>query len=222
MDNNINPNISFTARPKINKILPKAQEKFKDFCTDVQSPSHMRYFAQADELCPSTVRDLNKRLRFTREFRKSLIEDGGLPGYFRGFIGIVKSFKVANCDEFAEIMKVILRMNRVKKCDIFGVYAQKGNEAPRNLDHCVTVLNVPKSKNNKKNRVPFVPKDNVKIIDMWWPNGFVGNPQKAKKIYKIFGLKEDEKLMLRPLNTFEPNKECFERILNEFPQLKIN
>ena len=36
MDNNINPNISFTARPKINKILPKAQEKFKDimlFCT---------------------------------------------------------------------------------------------------------------------------------------------------------------------------------------------
>ena len=57
---------------------------------------------------------------------------------------------------------------------------------------------------------------------MWWPNGFVGNIKKAKELYRIFGLKNDEKLLLKPQPTLEPNKECFDRILKDFPQLKIN
>lgn len=221
MIDNINSNLSFTGRPNVKKILPKAQKKFKNFCAGVESPSHMCYFTPADDLSPSIIRDLNHRLGFTREYRKSLIADGGLPEYFRGLIGIVKAFKVANCDEFAEIMKIILRLNRVKRCDMFALYSQKGNEAPKALDHCVVALNIPKSKNNKKSRIPFAPKDNVKIVDMWWHNGFVGNIKKAKKMYRIFGLQKDEKLMLRPLNTLEPDKKCFDKILTDFPMLKI-
>ena len=219
---NINANISFTARPKVKKIIPKAAKKFKSFCAGVESPSYMCYFTPADELSRTALKDANLRLGFSRTFRKNLLGEGGLPEYFRGFVGIIKAFKVANCDEFSELMKIILRMNKVKRCDMFALYSQKANETPKALDHCVVALNVPKARNNKKNRVPFVPKDNVKIIDMWWPNGFVGNVKKAKELYKIFGLQKDEKLLLKPQPTLEPDKKCFDRILKDFPQLKIN
>ena len=200
---NINANISFTARPKVKKIIPKAAKKFKSFCAGVESPSYMCYFTPADELSRTALKDANLRLGVSRTFRKNLLGEGGLP-------------------EFSELMKIILRMNKVKRCDMFALYSQKANETPKALDHCVVALNVPKARNNKKNRVPFVPKDNVKIIDMWWPNGFVGNVKKAKELYKIFGLQKDEKLLVKPQPTLEPDKKCFDRILKDFPQLKIN
>ncbi len=221
MISNIENNCSFTGRPNIKKILPRAKSVFAEQFRDVQSPSAIRHFLPDDEIYPTQVRELNKKLRFTREFRKSLLADGQKPEYFRGFVGILKTFKVANCDEFAEFMKIILRINKIKNCDMYALYSQKGNAKPSSLDHCIVALNIPKSKNNKIKRIPFQPKDNVKIIDMWWQNGFIGNVKKAKKLYKALGLKDDEKLLLRPLNTPEPDKKCFDRILKDFPQLKI-
>ncbi len=219
--NNINTNISFTSRPNTKKIIPKAQRVFKQFCTGIDSPTYIRQFKHRDDICPSIFEDLNIKLGFAREYRETLIDVGGLPEYFKGFLNIIKTMRVANCSEFSEIMKIILKLNKVRRCDMFAICSQKGNSSPKMLDHCIVALNVPKSKNNKLKQIPFVPKDNVIIVDMWWPNGFIGNIKKAKELYKIFGLEKDEKLMLRPIYTHEPNKKCFEKILTEYPQLKI-
>lgn len=215
-------NITFSGRPKTNNIVKEAQRKFEKFCYGIQSPSFIRYFTYHDDFCPSEIRDLNYKLKITRIYRKSLFDEGKLAEYFKGFISNVKAFRVANCDEFSEIMKIILKMNKVKKCDMFAIYAQKQNETPRPLDHCVVALNVKKSQNNKKKRIPFVPKKNVKIIDMWWPNGLIGSIKKVHKLYKIFGLEGNEKLLLRPIRTLEPDKKCLDEISRYFPQLKIN
>lgn len=217
---NSNSSISFTARPKLKKVLPQVKKAIFETLPDIESPNKL---VMAGDTTSDTFKELNNRLGFIRAFIKTLYPDGGLPEHFRGLIGIVKTFKVANCDEFAEITKTALRTNGVKNCDIFEVYAQKpgSNEQPRRLDHMITAIGVKKNHNDKKHLRPFVPRPNTVIVDTYL-DGYVGKAKNAKKKFRIFGLQPDEILMLKPVKTYEPDKASIEKIKNAFPSLVIS
>lgn len=223
MINSIQSQNTFTGYQKPKRVLPHLKRAFESTLPNLRSPSKSM-FLSPDELASreKEFKDLNGRLHFVRDFIKTLYQDAGLVEHFRGFIGCIKAFNVANCDEFAEITKIILRMNGVKNCDMFSLYAKKINskEEPRMLDHAITAIKVPKRKNNKRNQKPFIPNKHIIIADMWL-DGFVGKVSEAKKIYKKIGLKDDEIIMLKPLPTLEPDKKCFDKIKQEFPTLKI-
>lgn len=223
MLNRIQSQNTFTGCPKPKKVLPRLKTAFESTLPDLRSPSKLM-FLSPEELASreKEFKDLNERLHFVRDFIKTLYQDGDLVEHFRGFIGCIKVFNVANCDEFAEITKIILRINGIKKCDMYSLYAKKINskEPPRMLDHAVTAIKVPKRKNNKQTQKPFIPNKHTIIADMWL-NGFIGKISDAKTLYKKIGLKDDEIIMLKPLPTIEPDKKCFEKIKQEFPTLKI-
>lgn len=217
----INDKTTFLARPNPKHIIPKAKETFRKTFNDIQSPSHVCYFEDPDKMVGSEIREMNERLRFVRNFLEILYKEGGIMEHFSGLLKLVKIFNIANCGEYAEIMKVILKINNVKKCDIYALYAKDNMQKIRRLDHCIIGLNVSKSKNNKIIKKPFIPNKHVKIIDMWWPNCFIGNVKEAQKKYKIFGLTNNDTLMLRPVKTLEPDKETINEILIKMPELKI-
>ncbi len=220
MQNNINPNltISFGARKNLKKILPQVRDAINQTMPGIESPQKL----MRDETVEAAyLKDVNNKLGFLRAFIKTLYSDGGLPEHFRGLISLVRGFKVANCDELAEITKTVLKANNIKNSDIFSLAARnpRTKEPPRPLDHVITAINVPKYKNNKVTGEPFVPSPSTRIIDMWLDNGYVGTIKYAKKRYKIFGLKPGEQLMLCPMKTLEPDTEALKAVRKEFPTL---
>lgn len=225
MINNIQSQNTFTGKPQaLKKILPATKNAFFKTFQDLQSPSKALFLSKDEfEMKKKEITDINNRLGFVRKFIDTLFADGGLVEYFRGTIGCVKAFKVANCSEYAEITKTILKMNGVKKCDMFELFAQKGNsnEPPRSLNHAITAINIPKSKNNKRIQKPFIPSKNTIIADMWL-DGYIGKVKNSKNVYKKIGLMDDEIILFKPMPTFEPNEECFASIRKEFPTLIIN
>ena len=223
MINNINSKYTFTGRPKTHKILPKLKFVFNETLPDLRSPSKACFLSPEEFAAKQPeIKDLEDRLNFIRYFIKSLYRDGGVSEHFRGLIGCVKAFKVANCDEFAEITKTICRMNGIKNCDMFAVYAKEINsrKPPRSLDHAVVALNVPKSKNNKLTCKPFLPAKHTVFVDMWL-DGFIGKTKDTKALLKKIGLGDNETIMLKPLKTYEPDNKSFEKIKEEFPKLSI-
>ncbi len=218
--NNSNYSISFAARPKLKKVLPQVKNAIFRTLPGVESPNK---YAMAGDSTSDTFKDLNNRLGFIRAFIKTLYADGGLPEHFRGLIGIVQAFKVAHCDEFAEITKTVLKANGVKNCDMFELYALKPNskEKPRKLDHMITAIGIKKSQNDKQKLRPFIPRPNTIIMDTYL-DGYIGTAKNVKKKYKIFGLEPDEILMFRPVRTYEPDKASLETVRHKFPSLVVN
>lgn len=217
---NSNYSISFSARPNLKKMVPKVENAIFKTIPDVESPNK---HVIAGDISSDTFKDLNIRLGFIRAFIETLYPEGGLPEYFRGLIGLVQAFKVANCDELAEITKTALKINGIKNCDIFALYAKKPNskEAPRKLDHAITAIGVKKSKNNKQTSRPFIPNPNTVIVDTYL-DGYIGTAKGCKKKYSIFGLKPDEILMFQPIKTYEPDKASIEKVRNAFPTLIVS
>lgn len=217
---NNSQNIHFEAKKNLKKVLPKVKNAIADTLPGIRYPNKLA--TPGLPLSPE-VKDLNNRLGFVRAFIKTLYPEGGVVEYFRGQIGIIQAFKVAHCDEMAEISKTALKSNGIKNCDIFQLFAKKANsnERPRPLDHTVTVIGVKKSLNNKQSGRPFTPRKGITIFDFYL-DGFIGGIKRAKKKYAIFGLKPDETLMLKPLKSYEPDKKTFEKVKKEFPKLIIN
>ncbi len=214
---------NFNGRVNVKRTLPKVRKAFDDTFKDLRSPSKAKFMDEKDVLVKfGDIAELNRRLDFVRKFVGSLSLEGGLPEYFRGLVGCVKAFKVANCDEYAEITKTICRMNGIRKCDMYSLFARKLNskEAPRSLDHAIVAINVSKNRNNKFIRKPFITDKNTMIVD-FWSDGFIGNVSSAKNKYKKLGLMEDEELLLKPLKSYEPNKDAFAKIKKEFPKLYL-
>lgn len=217
---NSNYSISFAAKPKLKKVLPQVKNAIFKTLPDIESPNK---YVIAGDSTSDTFKELNNRLGFIRAFITTLISDGGLPEHFRGLIGIVQAFKVANCDEFAEITKTVLKANGVKNCDMFELCALKPNskEQPRQLGHAITAIGVKKSHNNKKTLRPFIPRPNTIIMDTYL-DGYIGTAKSSKKKYKIFGLQPDEILMLKPVKTYEPDKASLDTVRKKFPSLVVN
>lgn len=215
---------NFNGKVNIKRTLPKVRKAFDETFKDLRSPSKAKFMEEKEvpELF-GDIAELNRRLDFVRKFVGNLTLEGGLPEYFRGLVGCVKAFKVANCDEYAEITKTICRMNGIRKCDMYSLLARKVNskDAPRSLDHAVVAINVPKKRNNKFIRKPFIPDKNIVILD-FWSDGFIGSISHAKNLYKNFGLADNEEILLKPLKSYEPDKEAFAKIKKDFPKLYFN
>lgn len=216
----VNSNFSFGYKPQLKKTLPKISRAIKETLPDIESPNK---YVLAGDTTSQEFQELNSRLGFVRQFCQTLYSEGGLPEHFRGLIGIVKAFKVANCDEFAEITKTVLKINGVKDCDIFELYAKKPNskDCPRSLDHMVTAIGIKKSLNDKQTRRPFVPRSGAIIMDTYL-DGYIGNAKSCKKRYQIFGLQPNEILMLKPVKTYEPDNAAIAVVKKAFPGLLIN
>lgn len=219
IDNINHNNINFQARQNLKQTLPKISRAIQQTLPDIECPN--KYVLKGDTTSEE-FKELNFRLGFVREFCKTFYRDGGLSEHFRGLIGIVKSFKVANCDEFAEITNTTLKANNIKNCDMFELYAGKPNskEKPRGLDHMITAIGVKKNHNNKQTPRPFIPRPNTIIIDSYL-DGYIGTAKSGKKKYKIFGLQPDEILMFKPVKNLEPDKTSLELVKKEFPGLII-
>jgi len=220
MLDNINSKFSFGTRTNLKKTLPKVSRAIKETLPDVQCPNK---YVLAGDTTSQEFKELNFRLGFVRQFCKTLYQEGGLAEHFRGLIGVVKAFKVANCDEFAEITKTVLKTNGIKDCDIFELYAKNPNskEQPRRLDHMVTAIGIKKNLNDKQNLRPFVPRSGAIIMDTYL-DGYIGTVKSCQKRYQIFGLQPNEILMLKPVKTYEPDKDAIDTVKNSFPGLLIN
>ena len=60
--------------------------------------------------------------------------------------------------------------------------------------------------------------EDTRILDLWL-DGFFGTVKQAKKKYKILGMKQDDQLILKPENTYEPDFETIEKLKKAFPKL---
>lgn len=216
--------ISFTGKSRLAKDVANIEKVFKKTFPNLSSPSKFDiFYSEQEKLKHATkIKEFSNRLSFIRGYIQSLYSDGGIPEYFRGLIGIVKVFGVANCDEYAEILKTIFKLNGVKKVDMFSLYAidEFKRSKPRALDHMVTALGVSKNKNQKQSGKIFIPSNHTKIIDFWL-DGKVRNYKDAKQCYKILGLKDHEKLAFKPVKSYEPDVGAFNAILKDFPSLKV-
>lgn len=217
-----NKNCNFTAKPNLKKVLPQVKNAFNKTLPGIQSPTRLHTFlSEAERIArDAEINELNDRTGFVRKFIETLYNDGGLSEYFRGLIGIIQAFKVANCGEYAEITKTILKLNGIKNCDMFAVFAKKKNEPPRALDHAIVALGIKQSHNNKKTKQLFQPPAGTKIIDMWY-DGYTGTIKGAHKKFRALGLQQDETILLKPLTTYEMDKEAKTVIEQAFPQLII-
>lgn len=222
MISNIQSRNTFTGRPpKLKKVLPKTKQILSEYFAEIKSPSRCRFLTPEEFASKEAeIKELNNRFGFVKNFINTLYKDGGIPEHFRGLIGIVEAFKVGNCEQFSEIAKTLLKMNKVKKADMYAMYAKKLNshEAPRSLNHSIVAINVPKSKNNKLTRKPFIPSKKVIGVDMWL-DGYIGKVSESREVYKELGLLNDEVIMLRPLLTLEPNQAAFDAIKADFPKM---
>lgn len=222
MINNNYPQISFGRKVKLPQKLNEVRTVFQREFSEVESPTHYRRLIP-ENIEVAKLNELENKLRFVRAFSKTLIPDEGLPGFFRGIIGFMQSFKVANCDEYAEVGKTVLKMNGVKDCDMFRLYAKGADGSVRDLDHEIVAVGISKSKNNygkKKKGEMFEPRKGAMIFDMWL-NGFIGKVKNSRKAYRQIGLKDDEKLMFRPVNTYEADKEILTSLREKFPKLVV-
>lgn len=224
MINQIKSINSFSGRSRIVNDIADVRKAFDKTFPNLRSPSRCNIFYSEQEKFEhaADIKDISDRLKFVRSYVKTLHRDGGITEHFRGFFGIIKAFRVANCDEYAEILKTILRLNGVKKVDIFELYAidEFKRHKPRQLDHMITAIGVSKGKNQKQKGRIFIPSNNTKIIDFWLDNK-VRKYKDAKDVYKIFGLEDSEKLAFKAVKSYEPTQEAFEAIIKEFPALKI-
>lgn len=66
-----------------------------------------------------------------------------------------------------------------------------------------------------------MPSNFTKLLDFWL-DGKIRTYKEAKDCYKIFGLKDSDTLLLKPVKSYEPNKEAFNSIIKKFPKLDIN
>lgn len=217
-----NNSFTFTGKSTLLKDIKQVKRVFFSEFKEVKSPAKYELLsAEKQQELAGEIKDLSDRLKFVRYFNKTLYQDGGLPEVFRGLIGCVKAFKVGNCAEFAEIGKTILKMNGIKNCDIYTLHAKTPDGRIKNLDHTIIAFKVPKSKNNpitKKNRTYFQPADNIRILDLWL-DGFSGKIRQAKKVYRKLKLNPEDKLILKPESTYEPDLETIEKLKKEFPKL---
>ncbi len=225
MNNSINNNYSFTGKSQFSKNITNVKKVFNREFKDVKSPSRyeMLPIEKKQELADE-IKDLSDRLKFIRKFNKTFYQDGGLPEVFRGLIGCVQAFKVGNCAEFAEIGKTILKMNGIKNCDIFTLHAKTPDGSIRNLDHTLIAFKIPSTKNNpvtKVNGIYFVPSNDTHILDLWL-DGFSGKIKQAKKKYRILGLNSEDRLLLKPENTYEPDLKTIKELKKAFPKLVFN
>ena len=222
MITNIQSQNSFTGKSVFNKNIKQAKRIFFSEFKDVKSPAKYELLpVEKQQELAAEIKELSDRLKFVRHFSKSFYKDGGIPEVFRGLIGCVKAFKVGNCAEFAEIGKTILKMNGINNCDIYTLHAKSPNGTLRNLDQTLIAFNVPKTKNNpvtKRNGTYFKPMEDTRILDLWL-DGFSGTVKQAKKKYKILGMKQDDQLILKPENTYEPDFETIEKLKKAFPKL---
>lgn len=224
MINQIKSINSFSGRSRIVNDIKDVRKAFDKTFPNLRSVSRCNIFYSEKEKLEhvADIKDISDKLKFVRSYIKILYNEGGIPEHFRGLIGIIKAFNVANCDEYAEIVKTILRLNGVKKVDIFELYAIDNFHRikPRKLDHMITAIGVSKGKNQKQKGRVFIPSNNTKIIDFWLDNK-VRKYKDVKDTYKIFGLNDSEKLAFKAVKSYEPNQEAFDVIIKQFPTLKI-
>lgn len=217
-----NPQQNFTARPNLKRTLPKIKEAIQKTFNGTESPSML---IVQGKFGTDEYKDVNFKLKFVRAFIDSLYADEGLVGHFRGLIGLVRQFRVANCEEYAKITDTVLKVNGVKNGGVYELWAKNPNNSlpPRRLDHAVTVIRAPKSKaKGKGDNSPFIAPKSTQIMDMWL-GGFVGTLKTAKKrYYETLGLLPEEQLMLRRVNTFTPDKQSLEVVREKFPSLIVN
>lgn len=222
MIDKINSKASFSGRAQLPVNIKQVKRVFYSEFKDIKSPSRLEMLS-LDKLNELNIdlQELKNRLAFLRKFSKTFYQDGGIPEVFRGLLGCVKAFKVANCAEYAEIGKTICKMNGINNCDIFTLHAKAPNGEIRTLDHTIIAFKVPKSKNSpitKRNGYEFVPMQDVRILDLWL-DGFSGTVRQAKDKYKILGLNSSDTLLFKPENTFEPNLETINLLRENFPNL---
>lgn len=225
MINNINTQNTFTGKSTFQQNIKQVKRVFFSEFKDVKSPAKFELLPiEQQQESAAEIKDLSDRLKFIRHFSKTFYQDGGLYDVFRGLIGCVKAFKVGNCAEFAEIGKTILKMNGVKNCDIYTLHAQAPDGTIRNLDQTLIAFKIPNTRNNavtKRNGTYFKPIGDTQILDLWL-DGFSGNIKQAKKQYQILGMKNEDQLILKPENTYEPDLETIEKLKKEFPKLVFN
>lgn len=225
MMNNINNNFSFTGRSPLPSNMKKVKQIFYKEFKDVKSPAKYEMLpVEKQQELAQEIKEASNMLRFLRKFSKTFYVDGGLYEVFRGLIGCVKTFKVGNCAEFAEIGKTILKMNGIKNCDIYTLHARTPDGSVKNLDQTLIAFKVPKTKNNRMTKINgtmFEPSQDTPILDLWL-DGFAGKVKQAKKKYQILGLNPEDKLLLKPENTYEPDLITLENLRKEYPNLVIN
>jgi len=226
MINNINSKNSFTGKSPLPKNIKKVKQAFFAEFKDIKKPASYRSLSPEQKLEKAEeIKEANLWLKVIREFHKTAFEEGGNFEVFNRLIGMFKTFKVGNCAEHAEIGKTICKMNNIKDCDIFTLHAKAPDGSVRALDQTIIAFKVPKSKNNRTTKINgtlFEPLKNTVVFDLYM-NGFSGKIQKSRQLYeKHFGLKQYEKLLFKPENTYEPNIETIEKLKKEFPQLVIN
>lgn len=225
MINNINNNFTFTGKSPLTKNLKLIKKAYIAEFRDVKKPASFHQLSPKEQLEKAEeIKKANMLLKVVREFNKMAYAEGGNAEVFRRLIGFMRTFKVGNCAEIAETGKTICRMNGIKNCDIFTLHAKSPDGTTRPLDHTIVAFKVPKSKNNittKNNETLFEPYQNTKILDLYL-DGYTGKVKDSKKIYKIFGLESNEKLLFRAERTHEPTPETIELLKKDFPQFIID
>ena len=217
MLNDCQNNIHFSARPRYKKPLKKVSDAVQLTLSGVESPNKMIHsgFEQPN----SYVRDLNSKLAYIRTFMKRVLAEDGIVGYFIEQIGLVKRFRIAHCNEYAEITKTALKANGIKNADVYNLYVQSNSGKIRQIDHAVTAIGVKPSR--KSALKPFVPRSGVQIIDSYY-DGFCGKISDARKMYCDQQLiQPNETLMLAKIPTIEPNQEALNEVKKAFPTLVI-
>lgn len=224
MINNIQNQYTFTGKSSFTKNIKQVKQAFFSEFADVKKPSAYNSLPEEKKLeMADEIKDANMWLRVIRELQRSAFEEGGNLEVFRRLISMLKTFKVGNCTELAETGKTICKMNKIDNCDIFTLHAKSPDGNVRVLDHTMIAFKVPKSKNNritKQNGTLFEPSPNIHVLDFFM-NGFSGNVRQAKKIYSAFGLKPEDKLLFKPVNTYEPDTNTIKTLRNEFPEFLI-
>lgn len=225
MINNIQSQNTFTGKSQLKSNIKLVKRVFFSEFADVKKPaSYNRLPKEKKAELAAEIKESNMILRVIREFQRSAFEEGGNFEVFRRLIGMLKTFKVGNCAELAETGKTICKMNGLKNCDIFTLHAKSPDGKVRELDQTIIAFKVPNSLNNrttKKNGTLFTPKKDTIIFDLYM-NGFYGNVRQSRKLYKEFGLKPEDKLLFKPENTYEPNKETLNKLKQTFPKLVFN
>lgn len=225
MINKIQSQSTFTGKSQLKSNIKLARRVFFAEFADVKKPASYSSLPKEKQAeLAKEIKESNMILRVIRELQRTAFEEGGNYEVFRRLIGMLKTFKVGNCAELAETGKTICKMNGLKNCDIFTLHAKSPDGKVRELDQTIIAFKVPNSLNNratKKNGTLFTPKKDTIIFDLYM-NGFYGNVRQSRKLYKGFGLKPEDKLLFKPENTYEPNKETLNKLKQTFPKLVFN
>jgi len=214
-------NFTFCGKPNSKKVLANVKRVFNENFPNLKSPWKYYYFDDDMPVTKNELLDIDEILKNIRKILTTPSSKKNPDRIFPKYIQAIKTYKVANCREHAEIANLILKINKIKKCDIFSVFVKKPNGRIFDIDHCVAALNVSKAKNNKISQKPFIPSKQVKIVDLWWPECFIGNKNEAKKIYEKFNINDDDEILLKPMKSFKINKKIIKIMEKLIPSLKI-